>query len=73
MKPVDLKHAREFCKKQIDEWRDGWTERIGPDKGKITNPHALDAIAVLKFILKTLPKPPAGRRPKFERDNCLMH
>lgn len=67
-KEVTLAEAREFFTRQIAEWKDGWTNRSGPDKGTITEKHALHAIAILKFTLKTLPKPAKARRPKFERD-----
>lgn len=65
---VTLAEAREFLTRQIADWKNGWTNAIGPDKGKITEKSALRAIAVLQFTLKTLPKPTKARRPKFERD-----
>lgn len=56
MKEISFPDAHRFIQSQIADWRSGWTDRSGPNKGKMVEPVAVEAVATLQFIAKHLPK-----------------
>lgn len=61
-KEIKPKEAREFLKRQIKDWENGWTNLIGSDKGRVTDPGARYAIRCLRWCLANLPDALKRRR-----------
>jgi hypothetical protein len=63
MKEPSLMETKRFLEKTREDWRRGWTNLIGRDKGKVTEPMARNAIACLTVAIRNIP----WRKPKKKK------
>lgn len=55
MSTPTLTDTRKFLEEQRLAWKRGWTNLVGPEKGKVTDANALRAIACLTVAIKNIP------------------